>query len=157
MERDIQVMRSLQGKPLEGSQRQRMHQGAAGSDASSRSSAPNPLTPRRPHSHHEARHDRPPHGDISYFFWTYASPAEWTYSPAGQAGSGGGEGLTRRARAAHSGRCQNDGKLAADKQIKLDPGKSLLGYKIGDEIKLREDDFLLLAKAFFAEIERKFL
>jgi hypothetical protein len=51
----------------------------------------------------------------------------------------------------------NDGRLAADKQIKLNPEKSVLGYKVGDVIALRENDFQLLAKAFFAEIEAKFL
>jgi hypothetical protein len=51
----------------------------------------------------------------------------------------------------------NGGTLAADKQIKLDPDKSLLGYRIGDEITLRHDDFVRLADAFFAEIESKFL
>ena len=51
----------------------------------------------------------------------------------------------------------NGGRLAADKQIKLDPDKSVLEYRIGDPIKLSEKDFLRLAEAFFAEIERKFL
>lgn len=51
----------------------------------------------------------------------------------------------------------NGGRLVADKQIKLDPAKSVLGYAVGDEIRLGEDDFIRLAKAFFAEIEAKFL
>jgi hypothetical protein len=53
------------------------------------------------------------------------------------------------------------GHLFADglvvKTIKYDPAKSVLKYRIGDEIKLTEADFILLSAAFFAEIERKFL
>ncbi|MDP9229974.1 MAG: hypothetical protein M3O67_04780 [Bacteroidota bacterium] len=37
------------------------------------------------------------------------------------------------------------------------PDKSVLKYKIGDEIKLTEPQFSLLYKAFFADIEKKFL
>ncbi len=48
-------------------------------------------------------------------------------------------------------------RMVADKSIKLSPEKSVLKYKVGDEIKLSEADFLLLSKAFFAEIERKYL
>ena len=51
----------------------------------------------------------------------------------------------------------NNGKLVADKQIKLNPTKSVLGYKVGDEINLSEADFIRLSGAFFAEIEKKFL
>ncbi|MDT4923931.1 MAG: hypothetical protein QOG01_1644 [Pseudonocardiales bacterium] len=38
----------------------------------------------------------------------------------------------------------------------LDPDTSVLGYRVGDEIALTEDDFLRLAKGFFAEIDTKF-
>ncbi|MEZ4672004.1 MAG: hypothetical protein R3E39_29210 [Anaerolineae bacterium] len=51
----------------------------------------------------------------------------------------------------------NNGKLVADKQIKLSPAKSVLGYKVGDEINLSEEDFIRLSGAFFLEIEKKFL
>ncbi len=50
----------------------------------------------------------------------------------------------------------NGGVTAADKQIKLDPAKSILKYQVGDEIKLSEADFVLLAEAFFAEIENRY-
>jgi hypothetical protein len=41
--------------------------------------------------------------------------------------------------------------------IKLTAEKSILKYELGDEIKLKEADFVRLFKAFFAEIERKYL
>ena len=47
--------------------------------------------------------------------------------------------------------------MCADKSIKLNTAKSILKYRIGDEIKLNEANFLLLFKAFFAEIESKYL
>ena len=50
----------------------------------------------------------------------------------------------------------NNNTMTADKSIKLAPDKSVLKYQFGDEIKLKEADFLLLFKAFFAEIESKF-
>jgi hypothetical protein len=53
------------------------------------------------------------------------------------------------------------GHLFADglivKSIKYDPAKSVLKYRIGDEIKLKEADFKRLSAAFFAEIERRYL
>jgi hypothetical protein len=50
----------------------------------------------------------------------------------------------------------NDGRLAADKQVKLIPEKSILKYEVGDEIRLNVKDFTRLSNAFFAEIEAKF-
>ena len=47
--------------------------------------------------------------------------------------------------------------MTADKTIKLDPDESVLGYRVGDKITLSETDFLLISKAFFAELERKFV
>lgn len=52
---------------------------------------------------------------------------------------------------------EHDGTLVADKQIKLDPSTSVLGYHPGEEILLDEEDFTRLSEAFFAEIERKFV
>jgi len=51
----------------------------------------------------------------------------------------------------------NNQKLAIDKSIVYDASQSILKVKVGDEIKVNEADFLLLYKAFFAEIESKFL
>ncbi|MBI3243400.1 MAG: hypothetical protein HYZ49_14015 [Chloroflexi bacterium] len=51
----------------------------------------------------------------------------------------------------------NKNIMRADKTIKFDPAKSVLKYKVGDEIKLNQADFLLIYKAFFAELESKFL
>jgi hypothetical protein len=51
----------------------------------------------------------------------------------------------------------NNNRMCADKTIKFDPAKSVLKYRIGDEIKLKEADFVRLSSAFFAEIERKYL
>ncbi len=52
---------------------------------------------------------------------------------------------------------QNGGVLAADKTIRLKPAASVLGYEVGDEIRLTEAAFVRLAEAFFAEIESKYL
>jgi hypothetical protein len=50
----------------------------------------------------------------------------------------------------------NGGTMTADKAIKLDPAKSVLGYAPGDEIKVTAADFERLSEAYFAELERKY-
>ena len=51
---------------------------------------------------------------------------------------------------------ENDGVMVADKQIKLDPAKSVLGYGPSDRIVVDEAGFRRLATAFFDEIERRY-
>lgn len=51
---------------------------------------------------------------------------------------------------------RNDGLLAADKTIKLEPATSVLGYEVGDRIRLDQTAFSRLADGFFAEIEAKY-
>ncbi len=51
----------------------------------------------------------------------------------------------------------NDGRLEADRTIKWRPENSVLGYQIGDEIRLTTADFSRLSKAFFADLESKYL
>ena len=52
----------------------------------------------------------------------------------------------------------NNNKLIAPyKNTVYDPGKSVMKYKIGDEFKLNQADFLLLFRAFFAKIESEYL
>ena len=48
-------------------------------------------------------------------------------------------------------------KMCVDKTIKLDSTKSILKYKVGDEIKLNEAAFVLIYKAFFTELESRYL
>src|SRR5213594_2828287 len=60
----------------------------------------------------------------------------------------------------------NEGKLQVEKLprwpnsavagLKLPPDTSVLKLRVGDEVKVREADFVRLAKAFFAEIEKKY-
>jgi hypothetical protein len=51
----------------------------------------------------------------------------------------------------------NDSKLYPDNTIKYDPARSVLKYRIGDEIKVKEAEFILLSSAFFADLEKKYV
>jgi hypothetical protein len=51
----------------------------------------------------------------------------------------------------------NDGVLRGNNVIKYVPEQSVLKLDIGDEIKLSAADFDRLAKAFFADLEAKFV
>jgi hypothetical protein len=51
----------------------------------------------------------------------------------------------------------NEGVMGDDTTIVLDPTRSVLKYDVGDEIRLTEDDFIVICDAFFSEIERKFV
>lgn len=61
----------------------------------------------------------------------------------------------------------NQGKLQVEKRpgwpnsavssLKQPPEKSVLKLKVGDDVRLGEADFVRLAKAFFSEIEKRYL
>ena len=50
----------------------------------------------------------------------------------------------------------NHGIVSADKTTKSDPAKSILKYRVGDEIGVDEDGFRAIFAACFAELESKF-
>ena len=52
---------------------------------------------------------------------------------------------------------ENRSVMVADKSIKYSPEQSVLKYRVGDNIQLNEGDFVLISKAFFAEIRKKYL
>ena len=51
----------------------------------------------------------------------------------------------------------NDGVMRTNNVIKYVPGKSVLKLEAGAKIRLTQGDFERLSKAFFAELESKFL
>lgn len=51
---------------------------------------------------------------------------------------------------------EHDGRLVADRAIRLPPATSVLGLEPGDEVRLGRDAFARLAEAFLAEIERRY-
>lgn len=51
----------------------------------------------------------------------------------------------------------NDGVMTADKTIKWNPEKSVLKLQIGSPVRLNESDFVRLFKAYFAEMEARFV
>jgi len=51
----------------------------------------------------------------------------------------------------------NNSIMSMDKSVKIIPGKTVLKYKTGENIQLHEEDFSRLFKAFFVELESKYL
>jgi hypothetical protein len=51
---------------------------------------------------------------------------------------------------------ENANVMQAEKTIKMNPATSVLGYEVGDPIRVSQADFARLADAYFAGIEAKF-
>ena len=47
--------------------------------------------------------------------------------------------------------------MCADKTIKYDPAKSVLKYQIGDEVNIKQQDYVRLSSAFLSELAQKFV
>jgi hypothetical protein len=52
---------------------------------------------------------------------------------------------------------ENNQVMVTEKSIKYSPERSVLKYQAGDEIQLNEQGFVLIAKAFFAELRKKYV
>ncbi len=52
---------------------------------------------------------------------------------------------------------ENGGRLLEDPSIALDPARSVLRIRPGEDIVVRYDDFVRLSRAFFAEIEARYV
>lgn len=50
----------------------------------------------------------------------------------------------------------NGRRMAADSTITMSPATSVLGLRVGDEIRITEEDFVRLADAYFAELEKRY-
>jgi hypothetical protein len=50
-----------------------------------------------------------------------------------------------------------NGVMRGDRAIRLSPGRSMLKYQVGDQIRPKEDDFVLMSRALVAGIESKFV
>ncbi|GEA83680.1 MAG: hypothetical protein NVV70_08805 [Cellulomonas sp.] len=51
----------------------------------------------------------------------------------------------------------NGGRMVEDSKLGLDPERSVLHTRPGEDIVLRYDDFVRLSRAFFAEIEARYV
>ena len=51
----------------------------------------------------------------------------------------------------------NDNRMSPDKTITFDPAKSVLQYRIGDELKLNDTAFKHLSSVLDGDIERRYL
>lgn len=50
----------------------------------------------------------------------------------------------------------NNERLVADSTVSWDASRTVLGYRVGDDIRVTRDDFARLCAAFFAELEARY-